>query len=156
MNVKRTVHGYAKAGGRRTVYTPQIIVNGTDHVVGNRVKDVTSLIDRHAAATPKVALGLDRTGGQITITARALAPVKGPLVVQILNYSPENTVEITHGENAGRTISYANVVTDLTELGTWDGRAPLSLKARVGQDRPVVVIIQHAGHGAVEAVALLP
>lgn len=146
---------YAHAGDRRTRYTPQMIVNGTDHVVGNRVKDVTSLVDRHARVTPKVALDLTRTGGQVTIDARALAPLNGPMVVQIVRYSPENSVKITGGENAGRTINYANVVTDLTEIGTWDGRAPLRLKARVGESSPVAVIIQHVGHGAVEAVASL-
>src|SRR6056297_1175836 len=42
-------HGYAKAAGRGMVYTPQMIINGTDHVVGNRPKDVEYLIDRHSA-----------------------------------------------------------------------------------------------------------
>lgn len=146
---------YAHAGDRRTRYTPQMIVNGADHVVGNRVKDVTALVDRHARVAPKVALELTRTGGQVTIDARALEPLKGPLVVQVVRYSPENSIKITRGENAGRTINYANVVTDLTEIGTWDGRTPLSLKARVGESSPIAVIIQYAGHGAVEAVASL-
>lgn len=148
-------HSYAKAGHRKMVYTPQMIIDGGDHVVGNRPKDVTALIKRHAARPQSIDLGVTRQGGQITVTAKALQGGVEPLIVQMVRYVPRSEVAITRGENAGRTISYANVVTDLVELGRWDGRAPLTLKARAKGDTPIAVLLQRPGHGMIEAAALL-
>ena len=41
---------YAKAGGRRSVYTPQMIIGGQDHVVGTHEENASALIQQHAAA----------------------------------------------------------------------------------------------------------
>ncbi|QIE45340.1 DUF1223 domain-containing protein [Pseudohalocynthiibacter aestuariivivens] len=153
-NTKRQ-RGYAKAGDRRMVYTPQMIIDGTDHVVGNRPKDVNALIRRHGAVPDSVAMKVIRKGNQVLIEARATKPIGTPLVVQIAKYTPQRTVAIERGENAGRTLSYANVVTELTELTRWNTSSPLALKTKVSPDQPVVVILQRPGYGAVEAVAQL-
>jgi len=147
--------GYAKAGHRKMVYTPQMIINGTDHVVGNRPKDVNALIRRHQAAPGRVALSVVRKGDQVQIEARATAAINTPLVVQIARVTPQRTVAIERGENAGLTLSHANVVTDLSELARWNTARPLTLKTPVNPDQPVVVIVQRPGYGAVEAVAQL-
>ncbi len=154
-HVKRQ-RGYARAGGRRMIYTPQMIINGQDHVVGNRPKDVAALIQRHAAIPRPVSITLKRSGDQLLITAQAAALITAPLLVQLIRYHPESTVEITRGENADRTISYSNVVTGWRELARWDSAAPLSISAEVKGDDPIAVIVQQDGFGAIEGAAVLP
>ncbi|WP_135505955.1 DUF1223 domain-containing protein [Roseovarius aestuariivivens] len=147
---------YAKTSGRKMVYTPQIVVNGRDGVVANRPIDVADLIDRYRNAPQRVDLNLSRQGDQVMIEATPLSGLKGPLLVQLVRYMPEKTVEITRGENAGKTLSYANIVTDLTRLHTWDGRGPLRLSAEASGDAPLVVLIQRGeGLGGIEAAARL-
>ncbi|MCQ0092006.1 DUF1223 domain-containing protein [Roseovarius sp. M141] len=148
-------YGYADAAGRRMVYTPQMIINGSDDVVGNRPQDVNALIARHRAAPQTVALDVRREKGQINITARALAVGGQPLVVQMARFIPRQDVAINSGENAGHVYAYANIVTDLQELGRWDPAQPLSLRVQADGDAPVVIILQRPGFGAVEAAALL-
>ncbi|MFD0860389.1 DUF1223 domain-containing protein [Roseovarius aquimarinus] len=148
-------YGYAAASGRDMVYTPQMVIGGQDAVVGNRPRDVTEMIDRHLAAPDHVALSLSREGGQMVIEAEADAGFVAPLIVQVAQYLPERTVSIDHGENAGHTYSYMNIVTDLSELGRWDPAQPLSMKVRVPQDAKIAVILQRPGYGPVEAAALL-
>ncbi|HEY9037742.1 MAG TPA: DUF1223 domain-containing protein [Roseovarius sp.] len=148
-------YGYAHAAGRRMVYTPQMIIGGSDEVIGNRPQDVNALIDRHLAAPPTVALEVQRDGGQVEITARALTGGGRPLVVQIARFIPRQEVAIDKGENAGHVYTYANIVTDLEELGRWDPAQPLSLRVQADGDRPVVVILQRPDFGAVEAAAIL-
>jgi len=144
---------YARTAGRRMVYTPQMIINGMEHVVGNRPMDVADLIDRHRRHADRVGLTIDRTGGALNVTAGANPQIDGPLTVQLLRYNPRSTVDIKRGENAGKTLSYANVVTDLSVIGEWDPRVPLSIRAPLSDDGPVVVLVQHDDHGPVEAVA---
>ncbi len=148
-------YGYAAAGGRDMVYTPQMIINGRDHVVGNRPKDVNAVIDRHLAAPHPIALTVTREGGNLNISATAKPGTRGPLIVQIAKYIPQQNVAIDHGENAGHTYSYVNIVTDLIELGQWDPANPLAMKVRAKDGAPVVVILQRPAYGKVEAAALL-
>ena len=148
--------GYAAASGREMVYTPQMIVNGADHVVGTRFRDVTDLIDRHRASDDDtVSVTLRRENGKVHLEAKAQAPRAGPLVVRIARYIPEASVAIARGENAGRMLSYTNVVTDLTEIATWRTDAPLALDFDWPRDAPVAVLVQQPDHGAIEAIARL-
>ena len=147
---------YAKSGGRKMVYTPQIIVNGQDAVVGTRSLDVADLIDRHRDRPVTVALGLTRMDDGVTITLAPEAALSGPFVVQMARYRPEETVAIKRGENAGKTLTYTNIVTDLTRLTEWDGTTPISVKASAPGDLPIVVLVQQAdGLGRIEAAARL-
>lgn len=147
--------GYASVAGRRSIYTPQMIVQGQEHVVGNHPQNVTALINQHAATGPQLDLHISRTGGALTIEATRRAGETTDAVVQLVRYMPEKSVKIRSGENAGRTLTYSNIVTSWEQLGKWDMRAPLSLSERVKGDDPVVVIVQEAGPGRILAAARL-
>lgn len=148
--------GYAAAAGRKMVYTPQMVVNGADHLVGSRYRDVTNVIDKHLAQPDNgLEVQVRREGGQVYLEARAEYPQETPLVVQCALYLPEATVEIARGENAGRAITYTNIVTDLIEVATWDTKEPLTLEIDWPEDAPMAVLLQHPGFGTIEAVARL-
>ncbi|SEK59355.1 DUF1223 domain-containing protein [Roseovarius nanhaiticus] len=151
----RRQYGYAAAGGRDMVYTPQMVIGGQDHAVGNRPKDVSALINKHLGAPQPVMLSLSRNGQSLSIKASAEAGFDAPLVVQMARFIPEQTVSIDHGENAGNTFSYTNIVTSLDEVGRWSPGAPLSMTVEIEGDAPVAIILQRQDHGKVEAAALL-
>jgi hypothetical protein len=145
---------YARANHDRSVFTPQIIVGGQDRVMGAKAMKVMDLIAAHAQAPQPVSLSLSRNAGRLTVALSAERAM-GPADVQLVRYTPSSTVHIKRGENAGRTFDYANIVTDWQVLGRWDGQAPLRLSVDIEGDRPVVVIVQEAGHGRVLAAARL-
>ncbi|WP_420557835.1 DUF1223 domain-containing protein [Roseovarius sp.] len=154
-NTKRQ-RAYAKMAERNVIYTPQMVINGADDVVGNRPMDVVDVIDRHRRLPQTVALDLTRQGDSVLVEAESLKALDGPLTVQLVRFRPESTVHIKRGENAGRTISYANVVTEMRVLGVWDGAAPLRVSAEAGGDAPVAVLLQNkGGAGLIEAAAVL-
>lgn len=139
--------GYAYAAGHHSVYTPQMIVGGVDHVMGTRPMAVIDLIRAHAEAPREVSLDLERAvGAKVSIELEALAPV-GVAQVHLVRYRPRATVKITRGENAGRTLDYSNIVTQWTVLARWDGQTPLRLLADAPGQQPVVVLVQDAGDG---------
>ncbi len=148
-------HAYARAANARTVYTPQVVVGGVDHVIGNSPSEVAGLITAHLHATSPVTLRLTRDGDEVRISAEATAALPDGAVVQLLRYRPEATVEITRGENAGRSIAYHNIVTDIEVLGEWDGRGSYGTTAAVVGNQPVVVIVQSPGMGPILASARL-
>jgi hypothetical protein len=146
---------YATAIGSRTIYTPQMIINGAERVEGNNPDAVNMAVANHLSQYGTVALQLRRSGETLTIDA--VAPTGGvtAMDVHLVRYTPEETVEITRGENAGRTITYHNVVTDWQVLGQWTAEAPLAMDTVVTGDDPVIVIIQKAGNDAIIAAARL-
>ena len=75
--------------------------------------------------------------------------------VHLVRYTAEQTVDITRGENAGRTITYHNVVTDWQVLGQWAPDAPLAMELGIAGDEPVIVIVQNPGTTAIFAAARL-
>ena len=145
---------YAKVAGRRMVYTPQMIINGVDHVVGNHPMDVSDLIALHEARSRPVALELETAGGKTILTLRATGEVSGEIQVMLVDYDPEATVEITRGENAGRTISYANIVESWQELGVWDGSA--EFRTELPEVSSAAILVQKAGYGPMLAARNLP
>ncbi|WP_294608150.1 DUF1223 domain-containing protein [Roseovarius sp.] len=148
--------GYAKAGARKMVYTPQMIIDGKDHVVGNRPRDITELIEKHRAGPDDIALTVTRDGTVLRISAKAGKPHEMPLLVQLLRYRPEATVAIERGENAGKTLHYSNIVTEMTRLAVWDSAEPLNIDTTITGDQPLVVLLQYPDFGAIEAAAELP
>ena len=144
---------YAHQAGRKSVYTPEMIVQGQTDIVGAKPMKLSEAIAKHAAMPAKVALKVGREGDSLTIQAEKVGAVTGPMTVHMLRYTPLRTTEITRGENHGKTLDYANVVEGWTVLGTWDGSAPLEMTADMPGEKPCVVIIQAQDTGPILAAA---
>lgn len=136
---------YAKAVGSRTIYTPQLIIGGLDRIEGFAPMETADRLRAHLSAGAAVHLTVTREGERLVIKAEADPPLDAPAQVQLVRYKPEETVTIERGENAGRTITYHNIVTQWTELGVWPGLAPLELTTPFKGELPGAIIIQSTG-----------
>ncbi len=158
-NTKRQ-RAYAHAAGRRSIYTPQMVINGQDHVVGNHSVDVNEVIRKRHADPDMIQLQVSRDGRFVVINAQAnsqaSARAAGPMVVHLVSFKPQQTVQVRRGENAGKSLSYANIVTDWKTLSQWDGQSALELRARAPKSQPVAVLVQAQGHGPILAAFQLP
>ncbi|WP_071673397.1 DUF1223 domain-containing protein [Nioella nitratireducens] len=148
---------YARAAGQRMVYTPQMIVGGVERVVGYEPMDVAEHIMELREVEYPVEVRLTRTRtGALRIAARASMAFDDPrMLVQLVRYHPEETVEIRRGENAGRTVEYSNVVTDWMQLDHWSGQSPFEMELDDDRSGPVVVLVQMAGPGLILGAARL-
>ncbi len=145
---------YATAAHDNMIYTPQMIVDGTARVVGSRKAEVERAVADELASPSPVALDLSRTKAVLTIRARATGTLTGPMRVQLVRFRPAEQVAILRGENAGRTITYRNVVTGWQQIGEWSGAEPLRMDAPVPGSDGVVVVIQADDAGPVLAAAM--
>lgn len=146
---------YAHVAGHGTIYTPQMIIGGNSNVIGHKPMAVAKAISDAQAQAIDVGLQVERTGELVTISADAVPGLPRNMVVELVRFIPVYEVAIKRGENAGRTIRYVNAVTDLNEVGRWNGRAQLSMRVRAAGDRGLAVILQEPGPGRVIAVARL-
>lgn len=146
---------YAAAAKQRTVFTPQIIVQGKSIVVGNRVNEVEAEISKIRTGATLADLSVTRDGEDIKISIAALAEGLPRAVVQLVRFKPRSEVSIKRGENAGKSVVYTNIVTHWSKLSKWDGHKNLELTRSVVGSGPLAVIVQAEKHGPILAARIL-
>ncbi|SHH19089.1 DUF1223 domain-containing protein [Marivita hallyeonensis] len=146
--------GYARSFGNRTIYTPQMVINGSKDVVGNRAMDVADLIQEYERKGMLVPLDIARNGTTLSVAAPAKSGMSNADII-LVRYTPYENVTIPRGENAGKTLTYSHIVTEWRDIGDWNGTAPLSKTVNVTGSAPIVVLVQAKNHGAILAAARL-
>lgn len=150
-------HAYASRWGSRSVYTPQLVINGTLETVGSRGDKVSSLIEQERKKPAAVSVVLARMpDGAVTVNLQGAASARGS--VRLVWVRAQGDVAVRAGENGGRTLHYTNIVIDEAPLGKWTGTAVQltagrQIIARHKADR-LAVIVQD-GVGPVLGAAML-
>ncbi len=142
---------YARVARSRSLYTPQIVVGGVDHVAGFKPMRLVDLIARHRSAGVPAGISAETEGDVVRLHAGPGEVPPGGVNVDLVSFTETRTVEILHGENAGKTITYTNIVTGWERVGRWDGRGVFAFAAEVAQDDPLALVLQAEGPGAVLA-----
>jgi hypothetical protein len=140
---------YSQVRGDREVYTPQVVVNGSMHVIGSDREGIEEAIGitRNADGVMSVPVTMTVAGKQINVSVAASG--KGPAAmhgeVWICAVSKAVSISIGRGENRGREITYHNVVRNLLKVGDWNGSSgswsvPLENISREGVDAAAVFV----------------
>jgi hypothetical protein len=152
---------YAKVRGDGSIYTPQVVINGISHVNGASKAEIENAI----GMTSKT-LGPDRipvrfwqenntlniaTGG-----ARPGHPVE-EATIWFGVVQTSGTVDVTQGENKGKSLTYTNIVRELTPIGLWKGQ-PMQIQIPRGavmlaETQKSVVLIQEGRAGPIIGAA---
>jgi len=145
----RRQHDYARRFRSGQVYTPQAVVQGEVDLLGSdsRIRQLAlKIADRGAAPWLEI-----EPGGKVVLPTMTL---DRPAIVWAAAFDANWRVEVQHGENAGRTIDYHNVVRELLDLGGWNGSATsLTLPATLrSTGRGVVVAVQDHRSGRILAL----
>ncbi len=114
---------YARLRGDRQVYTPQIVVNGSMHVLGSdraAIDRVIAQTDRNTAIMSLPVL-LSGGGGDLTVTVKSAANERTDGEVWLCPLASAAAVAIGRGENRGRMVTYHNVVRRWLKLGDFTG-----------------------------------
>lgn len=135
-------YAYAAARGDKQVYTPQAVVNGSEHANGASRR----AIDASAETTPPPRLPVQakQEGDSIEVTIDVARPGSPRASIVLLPYLASREVAIGRGENANTKLTYTNIVREIIPVGEWSG-APVKLRARLPRSEPydgVVVLVQ--------------
>lgn len=131
--------GYADSWGGGRIYTPQLVINGTVGVVGSRRDEVEAAIEGAELAVP---VRIEAGDGVLGIAAEG-KPDLPEAVVWLVTYKERAEVLIERGENAGRRMRYARVVTGRQMIGMWEPNSGAHLKL------PASEVLPGPGEGAV-------
>jgi hypothetical protein len=111
---------YALERGDGSVYTPQAIINGGEHVVGSQERALEAAIATAAQAPLQVPVTVAMGKKEITVRIAAAASAQ-EATLWLLAVKPQAVQNIARGENAGQKITYVNVVRNLVPAAMWEG-----------------------------------
>jgi hypothetical protein len=152
---------YARSLGGRGLYTPQLVVGGTDAFVGSEADHAEASVARALATLAPVHLALRaRTAATEAVVDYEAPGAPAGAVLDVAVVERTATTEVRAGENSGKTLHHADVVRAFTTTplaspsGTPDGtprgtvtlRLPASLRP---EDADVIAYVQRLpGDGA--------
>ena len=150
-----------------SVYTPQMVVDGSEQFVGNDAAKAKQAIV-HSAQAAKVGLHLSaitadhgHVSGAVSIAGNSAALAKGDLFAALVDSVAET--DVRGGENRGQKLHHAGVVRSLVRIGSLQNLAGGPVKftltapsdAVPGKER-IVVFAQQSSQGAVVGAAQAP
>jgi hypothetical protein len=164
---------YAKAAKSRSIFTPEMVVQGSARVKGHDAERILAEIAEARRKPAEAALELERDGdvlaihlaptgagtggdtgpGSVAGTGIETRAGTGPADVHLVRFLPSADVEIGAGENAGRSMTYTNIVTGWETIARWDGTAAVDMRYEGLEDGPVAVIVQRKHMGPILAAA---
>lgn len=133
---------YAKKLHLSSIYTPQMIVNGTNEFVGsNRGKAVNAI--RNAKTSQKIKLKImDKNNASLKLSYSIDHLIKGELIhFALVDKYVKN--EVPRGENRGRVLSHYNVVRVFKTLeANKSGNITISLPENLTKNTMVIAYVQ--------------
>lgn len=148
---------YAEVHASRT-YTPQLIVNAQDEMVGKNPELIESTVDRWLMEPASAALLMTSVvdGDEVLVTLSVEgATTSEELVVMVLQHGIVD--EIPSGENAGRTLEEDSAVRAFAAVPSEEAEVVLALPEGVAvDDLEVLAIVQDRGSMEVRGAASVP
>ena len=151
---------YNEAIGEKGVYTPQAIINGQRQIVGSHKLELLQSV-RSSLISNELPLTLRFEGNKNNLRVSVAGPdLEEGAIVTLVWYDSVQNVNISAGENAGKTIRYANVVRHASNIGEWTGERvafPINLNDpnRNGADCIAILVQDGPGGPIIGAAKLL-
>jgi hypothetical protein len=134
---------YAAARGDDQVYTPQAVIDGVTHAVGNDRDVVQDAIAANGKTLSCVLTIADRNG-KIGIDVSPKANASSSATLWLLRVLRTANVAIGRGENKGRSVTYTNVVREAVPVGEWSGGTAHfdAARPKLGDGEGLVAVLQ--------------
>jgi hypothetical protein len=143
-------YAYAAALKQRTVFTPQLIVNGTQSLVGSQESEARKAIAAAGATALPVSADLSKQpDGSFNVQ------LSGPAVVADIweiRYVRHAVTRVHGGENSGRELETFNNVVELRRLGAFQPGVLRLGPLRQPQDG-LAIVVQKPSGGPILGVA---
>lgn len=144
---------YSHSTESQRIYTPQMVIGGAIDAVGSDRSGVARAISAdQSRKIPRIDVRFVKKDGMTLVQITGAAYANGA-TIWLVRYNRETLVQIRRGENAGKDITYHNVVRGFKSLGLWRGHSmeiALDTKAlKNGGADSCAILVQLNGNGPI-------
>jgi hypothetical protein len=122
---------YIKAMGAGVSYTPQLIVNGAAEAVGYKADEIGEAIKDTQSEVKVAPLTFtpepSENGYKVHWRGRQKKQAGAPPHIWLAVLMTPEALRVESGPNAGRTMSYTNIVSRIQDMGTWPTTVPAQI-----------------------------
>jgi hypothetical protein len=142
-----------------SVYTPQMVVNGTEQFVGSdksSLENAIRKVQEHASPISLRILSASFAGNSLTVEFSAVgdASVRGADIIAVLADDTDRS-SVLRGENSGRALAHVAVARTLLRVGKLQATAqqtvqiPVPPSIRTTQGHHLILFAQAPGNGPI-------
>ena len=129
----------------RSNYTPQLVVNGSEHFVGSNGSKLFSKIDAYGkkdVANKVVISNVEKKGATISFDYTINGKLEGKNLRSVIVLD-ERTTSVKRGENRNRTLKNSNIVVaeEYSSLASNSGSGKIALPSFVANDEAITLIL---------------
>lgn len=129
---------YANRSSDPTLFTPQMIVDGTQAIIGSDVDAINTALDTAESDVVTLAsVSLKAVAREVVISVGAGT---GTADIVLVGYDRTHTTPVGRGENGGRTLTESNIVRSIDSVGSWTGAA-LSVRRKIPAGQLLAVLL---------------
>lgn len=111
-------YDYNEGFGRKGVYTPQVVINGREQMVGsNKLEIYTAIKNALVGNETPVNVRFRRTGNSVSAIIGGRKPATRTDIFLVW-VKLKDTIKIKSGTNIGKTLDYMNIVRSSQSIGT--------------------------------------
>lgn len=146
---------YARVFRNRSVYTPQLIVNGKTEFVGSKASAAREAIRDALKEKSRVQIEIKTVWEEEKNQCAIEFSLQGVSPKQLLNIAivqKQGTNKVPRGENAGRALAHANIVRNFESIAVENPTGKVAIKLPEDlkpQDVRVVVYVQNSESKAI-------
>jgi len=152
-------NAYGVRFGLDSVYTPQMVVNGTDQFVGSDKSSLENAIRKEQGHVSPIALRIlssSLAGNSLAVSFSAVgdASARGADIIAVLADDTDRS-SVLRGENSGRALSHVAVARTLLRVGKLQATAqqtvqiPVPSSIRTTAGHHLILFAQEPGNGPI-------
>lgn len=149
----RRQRDYAASLGTGHVYTPQAVINGREEMLGSdRERLLAAIARERTRECVPVSLSSGDREIRVEVAAAPSDDLRRDATIWVATCIPQAVVHVERGENAGRTLTYTNVVRKIVPAGMWNGQQTgltLPRPALMAEGTFCIALLQADGTGPV-------
>jgi hypothetical protein len=141
------------------VYTPQMVINGTEQIVGSDRAALLQAVLKEEEQPSRMALRIlsvevNGNGLNVHFSARGELPAHGVDVIAVLADDSDRS-SVLHGENSGRTLAHVAVARSISRIaklqtaGEATALVPIPSSFQASQGHHLILFAQTPGNGRV-------
>lgn len=141
--------------GSGRVYTPQMVINGTEEFIGSH-KNIAASLLKAAQNVPAISMKMEKDKLHITIPQNAVEHDKVSRLM-LIRVGEAHYQQISSGENSGRNVFYSSPVLEMTDMNqTRDSSSTITVELdKEVKNSEFVAILREGQAGKIIAAGIL-